>query len=369
MPYIEEVNDRSGRKKYRAHIKVRGMKRESETFDKRGDAVKWGTKREAQLYEGKLDNAERARMHTVAEMVDKYIELVLPFKTDRKRFADQQKQQLLWWKQKLGDTTLYHLKPSMIVEARDSLMTGRRKRGPATANRYVAALRHALTIAVDQWQWMDANPCKSVEDLREPPARSRFLFEGEFAQFMQACAAMHRRPLLLIVMLAIATGGRKSEILNLRVKHVQTDDERGTLLVEKTKTRTKKMLHIAGMPLEMLRQYLGQRRRRADDFLFPNTGNDGAAIIDGDFREARDKAKLKDFRFHDLRHTHASYLAARGKSLKEIGESLGHASVASTQRYAHLASKHIANMVSEMNIDVFANINTLQENPHEPPQE
>jgi integrase len=68
---------------------------------------------------------------------------------------------------------------------------------------------------------------------------------------------------------------------------------------------------------------------------------------------AIEKAKLEDFRFHDLRHSAASYLAMNGASLNEIAEVLGHKTLAMVKRYAHLSEVHTAGVVESMNKKIF----------------
>jgi integrase len=60
------------------------------------------------------------------------------------------------------------------------------------------------------------------------------------------------------------------------------------------------------------------------------------------------KSEIKDFRFHDLRHTTASYLAMNGATLAEIAEVLGHKTLAMVKRYAHLSETHTTNVVEKM---------------------
>ena len=64
-------------------------------------------------------------------------------------------------------------------------------------------------------------------------------------------------------------------------------------------------------------------------------------------------AHIEDFRFHDLRHTAASYLAMSGYSLPEIGAVLGHESIDATQRYAHIAQEHAAEVAKSLDGKIF----------------
>ena len=65
------------------------------------------------------------------------------------------------------------------------------------------------------------------------------------------------------------------------------------------------------------------------------------------------EAKIENFRFHDLRHSAASYLAMNGASLAEIAEVLGHKTLQMVKRYAHLSEAHTAKVVAKMNESIF----------------
>ena len=71
------------------------------------------------------------------------------------------------------------------------------------------------------------------------------------------------------------------------------------------------------------------------------------------WHKARKRAGIDDFRWHDLRHSAASYLAMNGASLAEIAEILGHKTLAMVKRYAHLSEAHTARVVERMNERIF----------------
>ena len=72
------------------------------------------------------------------------------------------------------------------------------------------------------------------------------------------------------------------------------------------------------------------------------------AALDKPWREARAEAGLEDFRFHDLRHSAASYLAMSGASLMDIAAILGHKTLAMVKRYSHLSEQHTTAAVDRM---------------------
>ena len=91
------------------------------------------------------------------------------------------------------------------------------------------------------------------------------------------------------------------------------------------------------------------RLAAATKWLFPRRDGQGPIDIRKAWENARDAAALADFRFHDLRHSTASYLAMNGASLVEIAEVLGHRTLQMVRRYAHLSESHVKDVVGRMN--------------------
>ncbi|MCC6914967.1 MAG: tyrosine-type recombinase/integrase, partial [Rhodospirillaceae bacterium] len=96
---------------------------------------------------------------------------------------------------------------------------------------------------------------------------------------------------------------------------------------------------------------LRKKRNKAgdDDRIFIQTGKWHVRTFDTYWCEVVDNAGIKNFRFHDLRHTAASYAAMAGASLLELAEMLGHKTLAMVKRYAHLSEAHSATVVDKMN--------------------
>jgi integrase len=88
-------------------------------------------------------------------------------------------------------------------------------------------------------------------------------------------------------------------------------------------------------------------------WLFPRSDGEQPIDIRTAWENARDKAGLVDFRFHDLRHSTASYLAMKGASLVEIAEVLGHRTLQMVRRYSHLSESHVKGLVERLGEDLF----------------
>ncbi|MCI0459691.1 MAG: site-specific integrase, partial [Gemmataceae bacterium] len=207
-----------------------------------------------------------------------------------------------------------------------------------------------LNIAVVEWGWLDSSPLRRVRRLREPRGRVRWLDEAERQRLLAACAASANRLLLPVVIVALSTGARKQELLSLTWRDVDLRRER--LLLHQTKTDAPRSVPLTGQALAEI-QALAKVRRIDTALVFPR--RDGRAPLDLRYawQQALGQAGLEDFRFHDLRHTCASYLAMHGASLVEIAEVLGHTTLQMVKRYAHLSEAHTAGVVARMNAAIF----------------
>ena len=103
-----------------------------------------------------------------------------------------------------------------------------------------------------------------------------------------------------------------------------------------------------GYALELLQEH-SKVRRLDTDLLFPGKNPEKPIDLRKPFDNALKQAEIADFRWHDLRHCTASYLAMNGASLAEIAEVLGHKTLQMVKRYAHLSDGHVSSVVESMN--------------------
>ena len=348
MASIQKRKLKDGSVNYRVQVRLKGFPTQSASFERLTDAKKWSQSTEAAIREHRYFKTSEAKKHTVADLIDRYVRQVLP--TKPKSFK-QQNRQLSWWKSKLGPYTLADITPALLAETRDSL---REERGvaPGTIVRYMAALSHAFTIAVKEWGWLESNPMFKVTKPKEPRGIVRFLTDEERIALLDACNKSICTSLYPIVVLALSTGMRRGEILNLRWKDV--DFERGRILLEETKNNERRGIPLVGYAYNTLKEY-SKVRSIGSDLVFPSNYDPSKPIeIRSPFHAALKKSQIENFRFHDCRHSAASYLAMNGASLAEIAEILGHKTLQMVQRYAHLSEGHTAKVLTSMNENIFA---------------
>lgn len=363
MATIVKVQGKKG-VTWKVVIRRKGTDTITETFRLKTDAVAWANKTEAAIRDGEYHETRESQKRTVAEMIDRFCQDFLTGKS-----ADDTRRQLNWWKKQIGHLKISAVKPSVILECRDKLrnepiVTTRKVKGeeirterprdPATCNRYMAALSTAFTTATKEMQWAKTNPVTDISSLKESKGRVRFLDDGERERLLEACKVSDNPYLLQIVTLALSTGMRRGEILRLTWSNVDMRGRRLTLL--DTKNGTTRVLPITSKAYEVLDEWKQAKVRRIDtDLVFPGQAafNTGPASIRTAWLFAVKRAGIVDFRFHDLRHSCASYLAMNGCSLLEIAAVLGHKTLAMVQRYAHLSEVHTHNVLERMNNKIF----------------
>lgn len=231
-----------------------------------------------------------------------------------------------------------HRVPSEIT--REDVTALHRKIGaetPTTANRVLALLSKMFNLAEVWGLRPDAsNPCRHISRFKEK-RRERYLSSEELARLHQALeeaeAGSTEHPIAIAaIRLLLFTGCRVSEILGLRWDEV--DLERGCCRLRDSKTG-RKTIYLNEPALEVVRA-LGPAGE--SPYVLPGRRADSHFInLKDPWGRIRRRAQLADVRLHDLRHTFASVGIAAGLSLPQIGKLLGHASTATTERYAHLA--------------------------------
>ncbi len=352
MATIEKRNSIiDGTLQYRVRVRLRGFPPQSATFKRLTDAKKWVQQTESAIREGRHFKTVESRKHTLQEAIDRYLQSVLL--TKKQNSQKDQKNQLRWWASNIGYLPLSDVSPSIIAEHRDKLAQGKTTRGDrtnATVNRYLAILSHLFTVSVKEWGWSHENPVLKVSRLKEPRGRVRFLSDEERSRLLEICKQSESEYLYKVVVLALSTGARKMEILSLKWRDI--DLARGMITLHETKNGERRVLVLTSLALELMKEHAKIRILHCD-FVFPAKSLDKPIDLTTPWETALRRAEINDFRFHDLRHSAASYLAMNGASLAEIAEILGHKTLQMVKRYAHLSDAHTSKVVARMNEKIF----------------
>ncbi len=294
--------------------------------------------------------AERPSALTVSDAIERYMAQYGgrdPSRTTR----------LKAWQIMLGEFTLDRVDADLLHVAREELRAApplyfagkdhrgepifkakRKPRTGASVNRYFQALSAVFTWAIEQrlapkgWH----NPCRGIRALPDAQARVRFLDEDERARLFEQCRTSKYPRLYALVLMAMKTGARRGELLGLRWRDMDLD--RGIALLGRTKNGDRRSLVLLADVVEALRPFHSGDGAR---YVFGSvrSKHQAPASIDSAWRDAVARAKVRDFRFHDLRHCCASYLAQAGTPLHVIAEVLGHRKLDMARRYSHLTTQ------------------------------
>lgn len=190
-------------------------------------------------------------------------------------------------------------------------------------------LKKMLRLAV-KWEIIPISPAMDITSPKTPEGRIRYLQPPELKHLLGNCPKW----LQPIVLFAVATGMRRGEILGLRYMDVSRAQTSAFIQKGKTGQRGVPLNELAQMALDEV----WNKAAKQTDRIFAGVTADQLSIA---FRRATVKAKIEDFRFHDLRHTAASWLAMSGADIRAIADILGHADIRMTRKYAHLSPKHV----------------------------
>ena len=363
MAAIQELRGKKGRS-FKVSIRQNGHRPVYRTFATLKAAQRFVVRLEDDIEAGKAGVADLDSRHTVGEAIDRYIEFELPKKV---RDAKDRRKHLAWWREKLANRKLSELAPPEIVALRDELLNGKtiqgKPRQPATVNRYLADLSHVFTVVVKDFGWLEHSPTARVRKLREPRGRVRFLSDDDRSRHLATCRDWKQRQvearersaaapepfyLLAIVLLALSTGMRRGEIEKLRWSEV--DWVRSRVVLEHTKNGERRSIPLVGDAKAELSSLFSQRESDSE-FVFASAkrGFEGQPkSFQREWLALLKASKIDNFRFHDLRHSCASYLAMNGSTLTDIAAVLGHKTLQMVKRYAHLTDSHVQGVVADM---------------------
>jgi len=344
--------DSKGKERITALVRLRGLPRQSATFENMTKAKRWAQQMEVSLRDGRYFKESEGRKHSLEDLIDRYLdELEISGFSSLKQYT----QMLSWWKKELGKKKLSDFSASDIKEKQTQLSTEYTSRGkrrsPARVNRYLASLSSSLSTAVKEWEWLEENPALKVKKLKEPKGRVRFLSDKEREELIKACRQSANKDLLLVFLMALSTGARRMEIWGLSWEDVDLDQ--GTILLQDTKNKERRGLALHGVVLEML-QTKAFSTAEKHGLIFPSTKKKKVPVnFRKSFLTALDLAGIKDFTWHDIRHTTASYLAMQGATSNEIAEILGHKSLDMVKRYSHISQAHSSSVLKKLNQSLF----------------
>lgn len=310
-----------------------------------------------------------AKNRTLADVIKRYRQEILPHKAVNSQRIEATYTK--FWERELGQYSLSFLSPDIISkkiallsgagDSRYQLKEGEKPPKPKS-RKTVKLYRDNLEIMLNhaqKWGWLgNSNPMDGVTRITKAnKERVRFLNDEERKALLQACKESPNPQLFPIVIFALCTGARLNEILKLKLTDL--DVHRQVAILRETKNKETRKVPIVTYLMDVLAAHLKWREEHVmgipegSVFIFPR--KDGRRPIDirKAWENARAKAGIIDFRFHDLRHSAASYLAMSGATQLEIAEVLGHKTLQMVKRYSHLSEDHTRSVVESMAGKIF----------------
>lgn len=240
------------------------------------------------------------------------------------------KEKLRWLDRFLVDLELECItrsKIEMLVEAKKAEGCSN-----ATVNRMLALVRAILRRCVRDWEWLDRAP--SVRFLKEPARRVRFLTQA------QAMALLAELPLHLQEMatFALSTGLRAANVTGLTWEQVDRSRKLAWIHPDQAKARKAIAVPLNDVASEVIERQVGKHATH----VFTFRGKPIKQVSTMAWYHALNRAGIKQFRWHDLRHTWASWHVQNGTPLYALQELAGWETERMVRRYAHLAADHLA---------------------------
>ena len=310
------------------HVQIRqsGQPSLTRSFKKKPDAAAWARQTEAEidrrgLHPSRSDLVQKA----VGDLLKRYRNEIVVHKRGAK--TERSLIEFLL-KQKLAAYSLSHATPDVFRRYRDERL---KEVSGGTVRRHLAVLQHAFNVAIKEWGYpLFANP---VANITKPPAgkpRQRRLNEGEFDQLIKGCDKSHVWWLSSVIQLAVETGMRRGEIVNIRKQDV--DLEAKTLHIPLTKNGHSRTIPLTTKAISTIKCLTD-----TEDDLFPITTN----ALKLAWGRLKRRTELDDLRFHDLRHEAITRFFEMGLSMPEVALISGHRDPRMLFRYTHLRAEDI----------------------------
>lgn len=263
--------------------------------------------------------------------------------TSHKASHEDDKRRLRWLDAYLAGKRLDEISRDLVDRIGE---LKKRQSSAATANRHLALIRTILRRAWADWDWLDKPP--RVRLYPEPKRRIRFLTRPEAERLLSALPT-HQAD---AARFALATGLRQSNILHLEWSQVDVERRTAWIHPDQAKARHAIAVPLNAEAMEVLGRQIGKHARA----VFTYQGQPIQQISTRAWRAALQRAGIADFRWHDLRHTWASWHAMAGTSMQELQELGGWETAAMVRKYAHLSARHLAEAADRISAPQLQNL-------------
>ncbi len=247
-----------------------------------------------------------------------------------KATIEEDKRKLRWLDRYLADRDLETINRAVI----DGITEAKQAEGcsNATVNRILSLVRAILRKCARDWEWLDRAP--SVRLLKEPTRRIRFL-SHEQAQALLCELPPHLRAMAIFT---LQTGLRRANVTGLAWEQVDLSRKLAWIHPDQAKARKAIAVPLNETAMQVLRAQKGQHAV----YVFTFRGQEVLQVSGAAWYRALKRAGIEAFRWHDLRHTWASWHVQNGTPLHVLQELAGWETEKMVRRYAHLSAEHLA---------------------------
>lgn len=317
-----------GNRQWRAKVRRKGYPVVSETFTSKSAAEAWARGIESDMDRTNIIGRIEGDRVTLVEALDRYEREVTP----RKKGAKVEKYRIeMWRRDPLSEKTLASIRSSDLAAWRDRKLD--EGFSASKIRNDLNLVSHLFNIAAAEWGYEGLpNPMKTVRKPSLPQGRDRRLGVEEEALLFATCRKSRAVWLEPIIVIALETGMRLGEIMSLQWERI--DLEKQTAHLPDTKNSSPRNVPLSKKAVATLEKL----PHSIDGRVFPTA----TESVKSAFSRIVSKAKIKDLRFHDLRHEATSRLFEKGLDMMEVASITGHKTLSMLRRYTHLKAEHLA---------------------------
>jgi len=323
---------------YQATVRRRGYKTQCKTFETRAEADFWAMAVESSMNSGQFRDPSGLKGVTLEDALRNYNTKV----TAHKKRPQQERSRIsMLCRHPMAKRYVVNMRARDFAEYRDERLT---QVGHNSVRLELALLSHLYTIAIKEWGWPLAHELSNVRKPKVPRGRERRLVDDEEERLLAATRLPRRRQcspwLEACVRLAIETGKRAGEILDLEWSHVHLN--RRIVRIVDSKNGDSRTVPLSGLAVDIIR---GLPREPGDRWVIQGFYDTNG--LDAAFAIACKDAGIENLRFHDLRHEAASRMAPHMKA-QELAKVFGWKTLQMAMRYYNPTDDELVSLVSRV---------------------
>lgn len=333
---------------WKSVVRKQGWPTVSKTFRTKRDAEDWARRTEDEMVRGVYIQRSTSERMTVDAALDRYHQEVTATKKDFTQRGEQSKAKQV--RAFFGKYSLAAVTPDLVAAYRDKRLAEGKANN--TVRLELALLSHLFTIAIKEWRiGLIYNPVSNIRKPKPGEGRNRRLSSKEEKRLLDAVTE-HSNPMLgWITRIALATGMRSSEIVNLKLS--QVDLKKRVVYLRETKNGSARTVPLNRTAAEVFRKAIDNKLRPSDTELifFGEPGRDKGRrpyAFSKTWLAIKRELGMADLHFHDLRHEAVSRLVEAGLSDQEVSAISGHRSMQMLKRYTHLRAEDLVRRLDKL---------------------